>query len=43
MGGAELTRVYGAEFDGRRVILGRIDGPNVLVAELSGFLHLRGH
>jgi len=36
MGGAELTRVSGAEFNGCRVILGRIDGPILLSAELSG-------
>jgi len=34
---AKLTRVADAEFDGCRVILDRMDRPNFLFAELSGF------
>ena len=37
MGRAKLTKVSDAEFDGCRVILGRVDGPNILGVELSGF------
>jgi len=37
MGRAKLTRVSDADFDGCRVILGRMDGPNIVDDELSGF------
>ena len=37
MGRAKLTRVSDDEFDGCRVILRRVKGPNILDDELSGF------
>jgi len=38
MGGAEMTRLNGAEFDWWRFILDLIDGPNVLGAEFFWLL-----
>ena len=37
MGRAKFTRVSDAEFDGYRLILGRMDAPNISDDELSGF------
>jgi len=37
MGRAKFTGVSDAEFDGCRVIFGRMDRPNILDDEFSGF------